>query len=157
MNKNTIIFSTTLNFLITFVLLLISFIFLYSHENSTKSKQLFDRYRPIVQMINGKKLHFDENFNKSLSEMNYEVYASKEQIDSILSVKKNLIFEIVRHEKTFKIYEIDGKNFLLFDKFDKRILIKDLESQNFTNTIYIIFVFVTLLIVITFLDRKSVV
>ena len=103
MNKNTIIFSTTLNFLITFVLLLISFIFLYSHENSTKSKQLFDRYRPIVQMINGKKLHFDENFNKSLSEMNYEVYDSKEQIDSILSVKKNLIFEIVRHEKTFKI------------------------------------------------------
>ncbi len=155
MNKNTIIFSTTLNFLITFVLLLISFIFLYSHENSTKSKQLFDRYRPIVQMINGKKLHFDENFNKSLSEMNYEVYASKEQIDSILSVKKNLIFEIVRHEKTFKIYEIDGKNFLLFDKFDKRILIKDLESQNFTNTIYIIFVFVTLLIVITFLYIKT--
>ena len=49
-----------------------------------------------------KKLNFDENFNKSLSEMNYEVYASKEQIDSILSVKKNLIFEIAKHEKLLK-------------------------------------------------------
>ena len=88
MNQNSIIFSTTLNFLITFILLLISFIFLYSHENSTKSKQIFDRYRPIVQMINSKRINFDENFNKNLSEMNYEVYTSKEQIDSILSAKK---------------------------------------------------------------------
>ena len=85
MNKNSIIFSTTLNFFITFILLLLAFAFLFSHENSSFNEQLFDRYKPIIKIINGKKLYFDEDFNKGLSEINYEVFDSKEKIDSILN------------------------------------------------------------------------
>lgn len=155
MNKNSIIFSTTLNFLITFILLLIAFIFLYTHENSIKNKQLFDRYRPIIHLINEKNFYFDESLNKSLYEMNYQVFSSKKEIESILSLKKRVIFEIARYERVFKIYEIDGKNFLFFDKNDKQILIKDLENQSFVNNIYTIAVFLTLLIAIIFLYIKT--
>ncbi|WP_164469301.1 ArsS family sensor histidine kinase [Aliarcobacter cryaerophilus] len=152
MNKNSIIFSTTLNFLITSLLLIVSFIFLLSHENFKKNEQIFERYKPIIKMVSGKKFYFDKDFHKNLLDMNYELFESKEDIKNILSNNKKMIFaKSNKHNETFKIFEIDGKIYLFFEKFDTQILIKDLESQNLTNSFYTIFVFVSLLVVITIL------
>ena len=152
MNKNSIIFSTTLNFLITSVLLIVSFVFLLSHENFKKNEQIFERYKPIIKMVSGKKFYFDKDFHKNLLDMNYELFESKEEIKNILSNNKKIIFaRSNKHNETFKIFEIDGKIYLFFEKFDTQILIKDLDSQNLTNSFYTIFVFVSLLIVITIL------
>ncbi|MCT7497713.1 ArsS family sensor histidine kinase [Aliarcobacter cryaerophilus] len=152
MNKNSIIFSTTLNFLITSLLLIVSFVFLLSHENFKKNEQIFERYKPIIKMVSGKKFYFDKDFHKNLLDMNYELFESKEEIKNILSNNKKIIFaRSNKHNETFKIFEIDGKIYLFFEKFDIQILIKDLDSQNLTNSFYTIFVFVSLLIVITIL------
>ena len=152
MNKNSIIFSTTLNFLITSLLLIVSFIFLLSHENFKKNEQIFERYKPIIKMVSGKKFYFDKDFHKNLLDMNYELFESKEEIKNILSNNKKIIFaRSNKHNETFKIFEIDGKIYLFFEKLDTQILIKDLESKNLTNSFYTIFVFVSLLIVITIL------
>ena len=152
MNKNSIIFSTTLNFLITSLLLIVSFIFLLSHENFKKNEQIFERYKPIIKMVSGKKFYFDKDFHKNLLDMNYELFESKEEIKNILSNNKKMIFaKSNKHNETFKIFEIDGKIYLFFEKFDTQILIKDLDSQNLTNSFYTIFVFVSLLVVITIL------
>ena len=152
MNKNSIIFSTTLNFLITSLLLIVSFIFLLSHENFKKNEQIFERYKPIIKMVSGKKFYFDKDFHKNLLDMNYELFESKEEIKNILSNNKKIIFaRSNKHNETFKIFEIDGKIYLFFEKFDTQILIKDLESKNLTNSFYTIFVFVSLLVVITIL------
>ncbi|WP_141055016.1 ArsS family sensor histidine kinase [Aliarcobacter cryaerophilus] len=152
MNKNSIIFSTTLNFLITSLLLIVSFIFLLSHENFKKNEQIFERYKPIIKMVSGKKFYFDKDFHKNLLDMNYELFESKEDIKNILSNNKKMIFSRSnKHNETFKIFEIDGKIYLFFEKLDTQILIKDLESENLTNSFYTIFVFVSLLIVITIL------
>ena len=152
MNKNSIIFSTTLNFLITSLLLIVSFIFLLSHENFKKNEQIFERYKPIIKMVSGKKFYFDKDFHKNLLDMNYELFESKEEIKNILSNNQKMIFaKSNKHNETFKIFEIDGKIYLFFEKFDTQILIKDLESQNLTNSFYTIFVFVSLLVVITIL------
>ena len=152
MNKNSIIFSTTLNFLITSILLIVSFVFLLSHENFKKNEQIFERYKPIIKMVSGKKFYFDKDFHKNLLDMNYELFESKEEIKNILSNNKKIIFaRSNKHNETFKIFEIDGKIYLFFEKFDTQILIKDLDSQNLTNSFYTIFVFVSLLVVITIL------
>ena len=152
MNKNSIIFSTTLNFLITSVLLIVSFIFLLSHENFKKNEQIFEKYKPIIKMVSGNKFYFDKDLHKNLLDMNYELFESKEEIKNILSNNKKMIFaRSNKHNETFKIFEIDGKIYLFFEKFDTQILIKDLDSQNLTNSFYTIFVFVSLLIVITIL------
>lgn len=152
MNKNSIIFSTTLNFLITSILLIVSFVFLLSHENFKKNEQIFERYKPIIKMVSGKKFYFDKDFHKNLLDMNYELFESKEEIKNILSNNKKMIFaRSNKHNETFKIFEIDGKIYLFFEKFDTQILIKDLDSQNLTNSFYTIFVFVSLLVVITIL------
>ena len=152
MNKNSIIFSTTLNFLITSLLLIVSFVFLLSHENFKKNEQIFERYKPIIKMVSGKKFYFDKDFHKNLLDMNYELFESKEEIKNILSNNKKMIFaRSNKHNETFKIFEIDGKIYLFFERFDTQILIKDLESKNLTNSFYTIFVFVSLLVVITIL------
>ena len=152
MNKNSIIFSTTLNFLITSLLLIVSFVFLLSHENFKKNEQIFERYKPIIKMVSGKKFYFDKDFHKNLLDMNYELFESKEEIKNILSNNKKIIFaRSNKHNETFKIFEIDGKIYLFFEKLDTQILIKDLDSQNLTNSFYTIFVFVSLLVVITIL------
>src|SRR5574344_1531668 len=152
MNKNSIIFSTTLNFLITSLLLIVSFIFLLSHENFKKNEQIFERYKPIIKMVSGNKFYFDKDFHKNLLDMNYELFESKEEIKNVLSNNKKMIFaRSNKHNETFKIFEIDGKIYLFFEKLDTQILIKDSESQNLTNSFYTIFVFVSLLIVITIL------
>ena len=152
MNKNSIIFSTTLNFLITSLLLIVSFVFLLSHENFKKNEQIFERYKPIIKMVSGKKFYFDKDFHKNLLDMNYELFESKEEIKNILSNNNKMIFaRSNKHNETFKIFEIDGKIYLFFEKFDTQILIKDLDSQNLTNSFYTIFVFVSLLVVITIL------
>ena len=152
MNKNSIIFSTTLNFLITSVLLIVSFIFLLSHENFKKNEQIFERYKPIIKMVSGKKFYFDKDFHKNLLDMNYELFESNDEINFFLnSDKKTILARSNKHNETFKIFEIDGKIYLFFEKFDTQILIKDLDSQNLTNSFYTIFVFVSLLVVITIL------
>ena len=152
MNKNSIIFSTTLNFLITSVLLIVSFIFLLSHENFKKNEQIFERYKPIIKMVSGKKFYFDKEFHKNLLDMNYELFESNDEINFFLnSDKKTILARTNKHNESFKIFEIDGKIYLFFEKLDTQILIKDLESQNLTNSFYTIFVFVSLLIVITIL------
>ena len=103
-------------------------------------------------MGSGKKFYFDKDFHKNLLDMNYELFESKEEIKNILSNNKKMIFaRSNKHNETFKIFEIDGKIYLFFEKFDTQILIKDLDSQNLTNSFYTIFVFVSLLIVITIL------
>ena len=152
MNKNSIIFSTTLNFLITSLLLIVSFIFLLSHENFKKNEQIFERYKPIIKMVSGKKFYFDKDFHKNLLDMNYELFESNDEINFFLNSDKKTIFARTnKHNESFKIFEIDGKIYLFFEKFDTQILIKDLDSQNLTNSFYTIFVFVSLLIVITIL------
>ncbi|PRM87678.1 ArsS family sensor histidine kinase [Aliarcobacter cryaerophilus] len=152
MNKNSIIFSTTLNFLITSLLLIVSFIFLLSHENFKKNEQIFERYKPIIKMVSGKKFYFDKDFHKNLLDMNYELFESNDEINFFLnSDKKTILARTNKHNESFKIFEIDGKIYLFFEKLDTQILIKDLDSKNLTNSFYTIFVFVSLLIVITIL------
>ncbi len=156
MNKNSIIFFYNFKLFYNFYFIGNGFHFLFSHENSMKSEQIFDRYKPIIKMINSKKNHFDEDFNKNLLDMNYKIFDSKEDIENILSTHKKIIFtKANKHGDFFKIFQIDGKYHLLFDRFNKQILIKDLESESFTNSTYIIFVFITLLLVITFLYIKT--
>ncbi len=121
MIENSIIFYATLKFIITSLLLIVSFIFLLSHENFKKNEQIFERYKPIIKMVSGKKFYFDKDFHKNLLDMNYELFESKEEIKNILSNNKKMIFaRSNKHNETFKIFEIDGKIYL----FLKNLILK---------------------------------
>lgn len=152
MNKNSIIFSTTLNFILTISLIIISFLFLINQENSVKQEQVFEKYRPLIKFVHKQKFKFDEDFEKTLDEMNYKLFLDKEKIENILKQENiNYLISRGKHKESFKIFQIDNKNYLFFIFKKQKVLIKDLESESFSNVWYLNIVFLILIFATVFL------
>src|SRR5574344_2177065 len=155
MNKDSIIFSSTLNYVITILLLIFSFIFLLTNENYLKDKELIDKYRPLLKVVEKQRHNIDENFKSFLKDMNYELYFDKDIKPILKNRNKKLIFLRNRGKEVFKIFVIDGKNYLLFERPKVSFLIKDIESSSFSNSYYLVFVFFILFFVLTFLYIRT--
>lgn len=155
MNKDSIIFSTTINYLITISLLIISFIFLLSYENFTKEEQISNRYKALTRVVFKQRSELNLDSLAVLKEMNYEVI-SKENAEEVLnSLDKKLLFVRGKPRDGFKVFEIKNKNYILFEQGRNILLVKDIESPNFSIFLYILLVFVLLFIAITFLYIKT--
>lgn len=155
MNRNSIIFSTTLNYFITIFLLIFASIFLISSEKFEKEEQVFERYKPLIKMVHKQRGDFDNFFINSLKEMNYEVFVGKD-IDFLLEAKsRKLLFARGKDKESFRIFELDNKNYILLENKRDRILIKDSDSFDFSNKFYTVFVFLALFFVISFLYLKT--
>lgn len=155
MNRSSIIFSTTLNYFITIFLLIFASVFLISSEKFEKEEQVFERYKPLIKMVHKQRGDFDNFFISSLKEMNYEVFVGKD-IDFLLEAKKKkLLFARGKDKESFRIFELDNKNYILIENKRDRILIKDIDSFDFSNSFYTIFVFLALFFVISFLYFKT--
>lgn len=155
MNKDSIIFSTTINYLITISLLIISFIFLLSYENFTKEEQISNRYKALTRVVFKQRSELNLDSLAVLKEMNYEVI-SKENAEEVLnSLDKKLLFVRGKPRDGFKVFEIKNKNYILFEQGRNILLVKDIESPNFSIFLYIFLVFILLFIAITFLYIKT--
>src|SRR5574344_411724 len=155
MNKDSIIFSTTINYLITISLLIISFIFLLFYENFTKEEQISNRYKALTRVVFKQRGELNLDSLSVLKEMNYEVI-SKENAEEVLnSLDKKLLFVRGKPRDGFKVFEIKNKNYILFEQGRNILLVKDIESPNFSIFLYIFLVFILLFIAITFLYIKT--
>lgn len=155
MNKDSIIFSTTLNYIITIVLLIFSFAFLFTNEKFTQEEQLFDRYKHLTKMVHKQRGELNVDFKNILQEMNYEIFL-KDDIDKILKNRdRKIVFSRNKGRDIFEIFELDGKNYILFENNRDRILIKDNESLEFSNNLYLTLVFIFLFFVVTFLYIRT--
>jgi len=150
MNKDSLSFSATLNYLITVVLLFLAFLILFANETHIKEEQAFSKYEPLIKMIHRQKPVLDENLKSILQEMNYEVFFDKD-IDEILKKSKKILIE----RGKFVIFEIDGKNYILFDRHGLRFLVKDNEELQYSHTFYLVVVFIILFFVLTFLYFRT--
>ncbi|MDX4058821.1 ArsS family sensor histidine kinase, partial [Aliarcobacter skirrowii] len=88
-------------------------------------------------------------------DMNYELYFDKDIKPILKNRNKKLIFLRNRGKEVFKIFVIDGKNYLLFERPKVSFLIKDIESSSFSNSYYLVFVFFILFFVLTFLYIRT--
>ncbi|WP_198305402.1 ArsS family sensor histidine kinase [Arcobacter vandammei] len=155
MNKDSIIFSSTLNYLITISLLIVSFIFLLTYENFIKEEQISDKYKPLTKIVFKQRGELNFEFLAILKEMNYELIP-KENIEEILETRdKKLLFARGKARDGFKIFAIKDKNYILFEQGREILLIKDNESPNFSSFLYIFLVFILLFIAITLLYIKT--
>ena len=155
MNKDSIIFSTSLNYIITIILLIFSFLFLFTSEKFSKDEQIFDRYKALGKMVFKKRGYFDLEFQSLLKEMNYELL-NKDEFESFFkNGDKKLLFVRGKHKDRLKIFELNSKNYILFENEKESFLIKDSESLSFSNNKYLIFVFILLFLAISFLYIKT--
>ena len=80
MNRQSIFFTIGVSFIISMLLVVISFLILITHDYRMKEGQLLDKYVPVMKMVNRQDREaFDEDFLKSLAEINYKLFCTLKQ------------------------------------------------------------------------------
>ena len=153
MNRQSIFFTITVSFVISILLVSISFLILITHDFRMKEGQLLDKYVPVMKMVN-KQEHFnvDEEFVKSLEEIDYKLFVESFAINQIINnPQTKILIEKIhpkQHKDVFKILNLNDKNYIYMKKRGEEVLIQDNNTINSNSHIYIILVFSLLFITI---------
>ena len=152
MNRQSIFFTISVSFIISILLVIVSFLILITHDYKMKEGQLLDKYVPVMKMVNRQeKANFDEEFIKSLEEINYKIFVDKGEINAITyNPQTKILFEKFnpKHNDIFRILNLNDKNYIYMKKRGGTILIEDNNTTNSNSHIYIILVFAILFITI---------
>lgn len=152
MNRQSIFFTISVSFIISILLVIVSFLILITHDYRMKEGQLLDKYVPVMKMVNRQeKANFDEEFMKSLEEINYKLFSQMADINAITyNPQTKVLVEKIhpKHDDVFRILTLNDKNYIYMKKRGETILIEDNNTTNSNSHIYIILVFAILLITI---------
>ena len=153
MNKQSIFFTILVSFIISIVLVIISFLVLITHDYRMKEGRLLDKYHPVSRMVNKQDFISGEHLLKNLEEMNYKLIIDRNEIQNILTNPKIKILversHPMRNDELFRILNLDETNYLYLSKRGNFLLIKDENSPNESNSqIYISLVFAVLFLTI---------
>jgi two-component system, OmpR family, sensor kinase len=152
MNRQSIFFTISVSFIISILLVIVSFLILITHDYKMKEGQLLDKYVPVMKMVNRQeKANFDEEFIKSLEEINYKFFMDKGEINAITyNPQTKILVEKIhpKHDDIFRILNLNDKNYIYMKKRGETILIQDDNSSNSNSHIYIMLVFAILFITI---------
>ncbi len=151
MNKQSIFFTISVSFIISILLVVISFLILLTHDYRMQEGQLLDKYIPVTKMLNKQDYKYDEEFRKNLEEMNYKLFLDKNEINAIIyNPKTKVSLERIhpKHNDIFRIINLDEVNYIYMKRKNETILLKDENTINSNTHIYIILVFAILFITI---------
>ena len=153
MNKQSIFFTILVSFLISIILVIISFLVLITHDYRMKEGRLLYKYHPVLRLLNKKDFIANEFLQKNLEEMNFKLVVEKNEIEHILNNSKVKILiqkeHPLKNDDIFRILNLDENNYLYLSKRGNFLLIKDENPSNESNSyIYIILVFSLLFITI---------
>ena len=151
MNRQSIFFTITVSFIISILLVLVSFLILLTHNYKTQENQLLDKYVYVSKMVSKQDFRFSETFIKNLEDINYKLIFEKSQINAITyNPKTKVLVERVhpKHNDIFRVLNLDDVNYVYIKKRGDTILIKDEDTSNSDTSIYIILVFAILFITI---------
>ena len=152
MNRQSIFFTISVSFIISILLVIVSFLILITHDYKVKEGQLLDKYIPVMKMVNRQeKGNFDEEFMKSLEEINYKLFTQMAEVNTITyNPQTKVLVEKIhpKHDDIFRILTLNDKNYIYMKKRGETILIEDNNTTNSNSHIYIILVFTILFITI---------
>lgn len=153
MNRSSIFFTITVSFIISIILVIVSFFLLMTHNYKTQEKELLDRYIPIVKRVMDRhhKGGLDINFVRGLNEYNYELFTDKGKINAITYNPKTKVLvqkESKRRDSIFRVLKLNDFNYIYMKKRGETILVKDNTASSHDSNIYIILVFAVVIITI---------
>ena len=152
MNRQSIFFTIAVSFIISILLVIISFLILLTHDYRMKEGRLLDKYMPVSKMVNRVDFVFDEMLMRNLSEMNYKLLTNISEINTITyNHKTKVLFERIHprnNNDIFRILNLNDNNYIYMKKKGEVVLIKDEDTSNSNSHIYIILVFAILFITI---------
>ena len=152
MNRQSIFFTIAVSFIISILLVIISFLILLTHDYRMKEGRLLDKYMPVSKMVNRVDFVFDEILMRNLTEMNYRLLSNISEINTITNNHKTkVLFERIHprnNNDIFRILNLNDNNYIYMKKKGEVVLIKDEDTSNSNSHIYIILVFAILFITI---------
>ncbi|CAM3821144.1 ArsS family sensor histidine kinase [Arcobacter cloacae] len=151
MNRQSIFFTITVSFIISILLVVVSFLILLTHNYKTQENQLLDKYVYVSKMVNKQDFKFQEGFLKNLEDINYTLILDKGQINAITyNPKTKILVERIhpKHNDIFRVLNLNDVNYIYMKRRGDTILIKDGDTSNSDTSIYIILVFAILFITI---------
>ena len=152
MNRQSIFFTIAVSFIISILLVVISFLILITHDYRMKEGRLLDKYMPISKMVNRVDFIFDDMFIKNFSEMNYKLILDSSEINKLIyNPKTKVLFERIHPKNNsdiFRLLNLNENNYIYMKRKNDVVLIKDENTSNSNSHIYIILVFAILLITI---------
>jgi len=147
-NKNSIFFSLAIVFIITIVLIVVSFLFLLKSNQRFEEKHLEKKYHPIVRMVL-KECHFTdeigEDLENELQNIAFRVIHTEEEMEKVLqNGKEKLRFKRNEHMKV-EIIEYQDAYYLDIKTQRNHFLLKD-ENKIESNSYLIVLIFMVMLI-----------
>ena len=150
MNRQSLFFTLTISFIISIILVIVSFGILMIGNQKKLDHHLLDQYRPVTQMLFKKHFRqggFDNKFLENLKSMNYEMFVEKADIDSITyNPKTEVISEKNFKDVLFRVLQLNDRQFLYLKKQNRTFLIEDKNEITQTSKMYIILGFLIILI-----------
>lgn len=152
MNRQSIFFTISVSFIISIILVIVSFLILITHDYRMQEGQLLDKYVPVMKIVKRQeKANLDDEFIKSLEEINYKLFTQISDINAITyNPQTKILVEKIhpKHDDVFRILTLNDKNYIYMKRRGEITLIQDDNTTNSNSHIYIILVFAILLITI---------
>ncbi|NVJ52345.1 MAG: HAMP domain-containing histidine kinase [Campylobacteraceae bacterium] len=150
MNRQSLFFTVTVTFIISLVLVIVSFIIIMIGNQKRLEHHLFERYQPLTKMIYRQHYKFgkiNEDFKKSLEPFNYELFLKKSRIDSITyNINTKVLVERKFRATVMRVLQLNDRQFLYLKRKGKTFLVEDKNEFTQNSSIYIISVFAIILI-----------
>ena len=150
MNRQSIFFTITVSFIISMLLVVISFgIIMFTNEKRMEH-QLLDKYEPIGKMVF--RQHYrhggiNEKFEDDIKALNYELF---NKMDAINAITYNPTTKVLVQRSfkgaMFRVLQVNNRQFLYIKRKGKTFLLEDKNSIAQDSKIYIILVFIVILL-----------
>lgn len=150
MNRQSLFFTLTISFIISILLVVISFGILMVGNQKRLDHHLLDKYKPVTQMLFKK--HFrlggvDTKFIQNLKALNYNYFEKQNSINAITyNPQTKVIAQNKLRDGLFRVLQLKDRQFLFLKKKNKTFLIEDKNEITKNSKVYIILGFAIILI-----------
>jgi len=160
MKKDSIFFTITITFIVSILLIIVSFTILYKGSEKRETHFLNKRSIDISQIVLRECAHngISKELKENLAEMNFSIITDPKEQNSILR-NKNLIVKWVKHKRRAVIQYLilDGKHLIYIHTPLNRIILRDdsqiINHQNTILAIFLVILFAFIFLYITTLKK----
>ncbi len=150
MNRESIFFTITVSFIISIILVVVSFAILITSNHKRLEHHMIERYAPVSKMVFRQYFRFKDinpNFIENLENLNYIFIEKKADIDAITyNPNTNVIVEKDIRDVLFRVLQLKDKQYLYLKRNNRTFLIEDKNGLTTDSRVYIVLVFVIILI-----------
>lgn len=151
MNRQSLFFTITINFIIALILVIISFVGMTIHTQDERNLHLAKKYLPVAKMILEKQRNYGltEEFLESLSNMDLKFIKDPDEIRRLTYNEEATVLLDRRFKHIIiNVVEIKGDSYLFIKNGRLELLLKDMNYKYVNPVFYVIAVFGILFVAI---------